>query len=219
MENIDLIALWREQNKKIEQSLKINKQLLEENLDGKIKTTLSGLKSTRIVGIVFGLLWCVLMTFIVVVSWHQTNWFFKSALIIHIAVSATAIGLYIYHLILLDNFNNNQSVLHAQEQLFKLQLSNLKTLGILWLQLPIFSMWFMSNEWLQNSPTTFWFVQTPIVFIQAIIGVWLYKNLNIKNYEKKWFKWFMSKGEFGRIKKASELLKEIEELKSSKSSK
>lgn len=75
MENIDLIALWREQNKKIEQSLKINKQLLEENLDGKIKTTLSGLKSTRIVGIVFGLLWCVLMTFIVVVSWHQTNWF------------------------------------------------------------------------------------------------------------------------------------------------
>ena len=54
-------------------------------------------------------------------------------------------------------------------------------------------MWFMSNEW--------------------IIGVWLYKNLNIKNHEKKWF---MSKGEFGRIKKANEFLKEIENLKSSK---
>ena len=215
MENIDLIALWKEQNQKIEQNLKINKQLLEENLDGKIKTTLSGLKSIRIVGIVFGVIWCVLMAFIVIVSWHQTNWFFKSALIIHIAVSIAAIGLYIYHLVLLNNFNNNQSVLHAQEQLFKLQLSNLKTLGILWLQLPVFSMWFMSNEWLQNSPTTFWFIQMPIVLIQAIIGVWLYKNLNIKNHEKKWFKWFISKGEFGKIKKANDLLREIENLKSS----
>ena len=132
----------------------------EENLVGKAKTTLSGLKSIRIVGIVFGVLWCVLMTFIVIVSWHQTNWFFKSAFIIHIAVSIDATGLYVCHLVLLNDFNNNQSVLHAQEQLFELQLSNLKTKGILWLQLPVFSMWFMSNEW--------------------IIGVWLYKNLNIK---------------------------------------
>lgn len=215
MEDLDLIALWKEQNRKIEQSIKINKQLLEESLNAKIKTTLSGLKSIRIAGIVFGVLWCVFMTLIVVVSWPQTNWFFKSAFIIHIAVSVTAIGLYIYHLVLLHNFNNNQSVLHAQEQLFKLQLSNLKTLGILWLQLPVFSMWYMSNEWLQNNPSTFWFIQMPIVLVQAIIGIWIYRNLNVKNHDKKWFKWFMSKGEFGRIKKANDFLKEIENLKSS----
>lgn len=216
MDTIDLIALWEEQNQKIVQTLNINKQLLKDNLEGKTKTVMSRLKSIRIVGIVFGVIWCALMLFILIVSWHQTNWFFKSALIIHIAVSLAAIGLYIYHLVLLDHFNNNQSVFHAQEQLLKLQLSNLKTVGILWLQLPVFSMWLMSNAWLQNDPTTFWFVQTPIVLTQAVIGIWIYKNLNIKNHEKKWFKWFMSKGEFGRIKKASELLNEIEELKSSK---
>ena len=213
MESNELIELWKVQNQKIEQNLQINKQLLLENLDGKAKSMVSGFKTTRKVGIIFGVIWCLLMGFLVIVSWSQTNWYFKAAFIIHIAVSVIAIGLYIYHLILLDNFNNNQSVVYAQEQLHKLEHSNLKTIGILWLQLPVFSIWFMSDTWMKNDPTTFWGIQMPLVVIQAIIGIWLYRNLNFKNHDKKWFRWFMSKGEFGRIKKANEFLKEMDNFK------
>ncbi len=212
MELTEIIGLWKEQNSKIDKCLNINTQLLKESLQGKVKSTLHGLKITRIAGIAFGIIWCAAMLLIVIASWSKTNLYFKSAIIIHISISITAIALYVYHLVLLKNFNYNQTVIVAQQRLLKLKLSNLKTLGLLWIQLPVFSIWFMSNEWMLDSPATFWFVQVPIVIIQLFIGIWLYMNLNIKNQHKKWFKWFMSKGEFKRIQDANEILNEIHSL-------
>lgn len=212
MENIDILVLWQSQTAKLDEAISINKKLLKENLTNKAKSALGGLKATRWVGIIFGVLWCAAITFILIVSWKYTNWFFKSAFMIHIAVSLTAVCFYIYHLVLLTNFDNSQTVVSAQRELVELKFSNLKTLGILWLQLPVFSMWFMSNEWMYNSPHTFWFVQVPVVLVQVFIGIWLYRNLNYRNHHKKWFKWFVSKGEFGKINKANSFLQEIEEL-------
>lgn len=212
MELTEIIGLWKAQNSKLDRCLHINTQLLKENLQGKVKSTLHGLKITRIVGIVFGIIWCTAMLLVVIASWSKTDLYFKSALIIHISVSITAISLYVYHLVLLQNFNYNQTVIAAQQRLLKLKLSNLKTLGLLWLQLPVFSIWFMSNKWMLDSPVTFWFVQIPIVIIQMLIGIWLYMNLNIKNQHKKWFKWFISKGEFKKIQDVNEILSEINSL-------
>lgn len=212
IEQIDIMALWKLQNAKLDDAISINKKLLKEHLSNKAKLALGGLKATRWAGIVFGVFWCAAITFILVVSWKHTNWFFKSAFIIHIAVSLIAIGLYIYHLTLLTNFNNSQTVVSAQRELVELKFSNLKTLGILWLQLPVFSIWFMTSDWMHNSPGSFWFVQVPIVLVQLFIGIWLYRNLNYRNHQKKWFKWFVSKGEFGKIDKANSFLEEIDEL-------
>ncbi|MCC6289908.1 MAG: hypothetical protein IT249_18680 [Chitinophagaceae bacterium] len=216
MEHIDILALWKSQNAKLDETISINKKLLKESLHNKAKSALGGFKATRWVGIIFGVLWCVAMSFILIASWKYTNWFFKSAFIIHITVSLIAVGLYIYHLILLKNFDNSQTVISAQRELVELKFSNLRTLGILWLQLPVFSTWYMSNEWMHNAPFTFWFIQMPIVLVQLFIGFWLYRNLNYKNQQKKWFKWFVSKGEFGKINKANSFLLEIDELDKNK---
>lgn len=212
MEHTDILELWKSQNAKLDEAISINKKLLKENLAHKAKSALAGLKATRRVGIVFGVLWCAAITFILIVSWQHTNWLFKSAFIIHIVVSLIAVGLYIYHLVLLNNFDNSQSIICAQRELVQLKFSNLKTLGILWLQLPVFSMWVMTDTWMHSSPSTFWFIQVPVVLVEFVIGVWLYRNLNYRNHQKKWFRWFVSKGEFGKINKANSFLQEIEEL-------
>ncbi|MFT3946702.1 MAG: hypothetical protein QM763_06980 [Agriterribacter sp.] len=212
MEHTDILALWKSQNAKLDEAISINKKLLKENLANKAKSALGGLKAIRWAGIIFGLLWCAAIAFVLIVSWTYSNWFFKSAFIIHIVVSLIAVGLYMYHLVLLNNFDNSQTVVSAQRALVELKFSNLKTLGILWLQLPVFSIWFMTNDWMHNSPGTFWLIQVPIVLIQLFIGIWLYRNLNYRNHQKKWFKWFVSKGEFGKINKANSFLLEIEEL-------
>lgn len=212
MENTDILALWKSQNAKLDEAISINKKLLRENLTSKAKSALGGLKTVRWVGIIWGGLWCAAITFILIVSWQYTNWFFKSAFVIHIAISLIAVGLYIYHLTLLNNFDNSHTVVSAQRELVELKFSNVRTLGILWLQLPVFSMWYMSDEWMHDSPATFWLIQVPLVLIQLFIGIWLYKNLDYKNHQKKWFRWFVSKGEFGKINKANAFLLEIEEL-------
>ncbi|MBN8786519.1 MAG: hypothetical protein J0I84_05465 [Terrimonas sp.] len=212
MEHTDILALWKSQNEKLDEAISINKKLLKENLVHKAKSALSGFKAVRWAGIIFGILWCAAVGFVLIVSWQYTNWFFKSAFIIHIAVSLIAVGLYIYHLVLLNNFDNSKTVVSAQRELVELKFSNLKTLGILWLQLPVFSIWFMTNEWMRNSPGTFWFIQVPIVLIELFIGIWLYRNLNYRSHQKKWFKWFIGKGEFSKIDKANSFLLEIDEL-------
>lgn len=212
MEHIDILDVWRSQNAKLDEVININKKLLKENLSNKAKFALGGLKFTRWAGIIFGIFWCAGVAFVLIVAWKYTNWFFKSALIGHIIATLIAMGLYIYHLVLLKNFNNSKTVVSAQRELVELKFSNLKTLGILWLQLPVFSMWFMTDDWMHNSPSTFWLIQVPIVLIQLFIGIWLYGNLNYRNRQKKWFKWFVSKGEFGKIDKANIFLQEIDEL-------
>jgi hypothetical protein len=211
-ENIDLISLWKSQEAKLDKVIQLNQELIKQNVDAKVKSSLSGLKSIRWLGIIFGIFWSIGIVLILVLAWSHSNWFFKAAFIIHLLSTVVAIGMYIYHLTLMEDFNNSQSVSNAQEQLAKLRNSNLKTLGVLWLQLPVFSMWFMSDAWMESNPFTFWYIQTPLVVLQAFIGLWLYRNLDMKNMDKKWFKWFISKGEFGKIAQAHDLLNQIKSI-------
>ncbi|MCD6066490.1 MAG: hypothetical protein K0S33_1316 [Bacteroidetes bacterium] len=212
MEEAQILQLWKLYDAKVEQSLSINKKLLKDSLERKAASALRSLKPVRWTGIIVGVLWCLAIGVIVVSSWGFTTIYFKASLIINFIITAIAIGLYIYHLVLLHQFDNSQQVVEAQQKLVQLQESNLRTLGILLLQLPVYSTWFITDEWIQNSPSTFWGIQMPIVLIQTWIGIWLFRNLNYKNYNKKWFQWFVSKGEFGRIQKAMNFLKEVEEI-------
>jgi hypothetical protein len=211
-ENLDLISLWKSQDAKLDKIIELNQVLIKQNLDTQVKSSLEGLKPVRILGIVIGIIWSIALAFILIWSWTYSNWFFKSSLIIQIASYAIAIGMYIYHLALLHEFDNSQVVASAQAKLSKLVNSNLKTIGVLWLALPAYSMWFMSDAWMNTHPSSFWFIQTPIVILQAVIGIWLYRNLDLKNTDKKWFRWFMSKGEFAKIAQAQDLLSQIKAI-------
>ena len=135
--------------------------------------------------------------------------------VIHLIVTAIAVIFYIRHLVLIDQFDNSQSIVEAQEKLVELSDSNLRVMGSLLLQLPVFSTFYIDMEWIINSPLSFWAIQVPFVLIQLVLGIWLFRNLNSKNVDKKWFSWFVHKGEFARIKKAMSLLNEIEEVKKS----
>lgn len=211
METVDIINLWKNQNALLERQLIVNKRLLNKMIRHEAGSALKGIRMTRWVGIFMGVLWCLFFGYIAIVSWLEGNVFFSCSVSINVMVTAIATGLYIYHLKLLDAVDISETVLEAQQQLIKLKESNLKTLGFLWVQLPVFSTWYMTTEWMQRSPLTFWGIQVPVVLLQAFIGVWLYRNLNYRNHDKKWFRWFVSKGEFASIEKAINFMKEIED--------
>jgi len=212
MEDMEIINLWKAQNARIDQSLTLNRKLLHDTLHQKARISLQGLRTVRWAGIILGIGWCIGIAALVLSSWPVTSVIFKISLGINFFVTAIAVGLYIYHLVLIDGFDNSQDIVTAQQKLTELKVSNLKTLGILWLQLPVFSTWYMSVEWMQQSPLSFWGIQVPVVLLQAMAGLWLYRNFNVKNRDKKWFRWFVSKGEFARIAKAQEITREMEEF-------
>lgn len=210
METIDVINLWKRQNALMEKQLVVNKRLLNEMIRYRTSSSLRGVRLIRWIGIFAGVLWCLVFGFIAIVSWLEGNIFFSASVSVNVIVTATATGLYISHLRLLDAVDVSETIVEAQQKLIKLKESNLKTLGLLWLQLPVFSTWYMSTEWMEQSPLTFWGIQVPVVLLQAFIGFWLYRNLNYRNHDKKWFRWFVSKGEFASIEKAITFMKATE---------
>jgi hypothetical protein len=50
----------------------------------------------------------------------------------------------------------------------------------------------------------------PIVALFTFAGIWLYKNINIANRDKKWFKILFSGAEWNAILNAGKFLKEID---------
>lgn len=211
MNTLNITELWQQQFAKVEEAISLNKKLLKEITMQKASNSLKSIRLIRWIGISFGIFWCLAIAIVVINSWSFTNYFFKTSLIINLLVSFVAIVYYIYHLVLLHNFDNTKTIIEAQQKLVKLKLSNLKILGLLWLQLPVFSMWYMSNQWMNNSPATFWFIQVPVVIIQLFLGIWIFRNLNYKNCDKKWFKWLVTKGEFANIQQAISLLEQVDE--------
>jgi SpoU rRNA Methylase family len=216
MEDNELINIWKTQDTQINQNVSLNQNTLLETLRKTGKSTLWGLQIIRWIGIFVGIIWCLGVSGVLIIAWNYSNIFFKSALIINLLCTATAVFLYAYHLQLLRVFNA-LPVAVAQQRLIALRNSNLKTFGILWLQLPVFSMWYITDEWMRDSPYTLWFIHFPLVLVQAYIGFWIYRNFDYKNHDKKWFRWFISQGEFKNINKAMSILAQIEELNPKKS--
>jgi hypothetical protein len=210
MEDMELKLLWQNYDAKLERSLALNVKTMEEIHKLKAGSALRGFKGTRWLGIVFGVLWVLFIGFLICHSLEVSKIFFVLSASVHLIVSLVAVVVYIRHLRLIDQFDNSQTVLEAQEKLMILNASNLKVLGLLLLQLPVFSTFYITFDWIRNDPQSFWLIQMPIVLIEALIGIWCYRNLDEKNRHKKWFKWFMSKGEFGSISKALSFLQEIE---------
>lgn len=213
MEDMELKMLWQSYDAKLERSLALNVKNMEEIHKLKAVSALRGFKGTRWLGIIFGAFWVLFIGFLIYHSLEMSKIFFVLSASIHLVVSLIAVVVYIKHLVLIDQFDNSQTVLEGQEKLMRLNASNLRVLGLLLLQLPVFSTFYITFDWIRNDPQSFWLIQMPVVLVQAFIGIWFYRNLDEKNRDKKWFKWFMSKGEFGSISKALVFLKEIEAYK------
>ncbi|KYP15754.1 hypothetical protein [Flavihumibacter sp. CACIAM 22H1] len=210
MQEKEIIEIWKSYQQKLDSSLQMNKKCLQEIQLMKASSSLKPVRLTRWIGIVFGLVWLLFIAFLM---YHSLSWsklVFLLSAGIHFIVSLYAILVYIHHLVLLDQFDNSNSIVEAQQKLVLLSTSNLRVLGILLVQLPVFSTWYMNLEWMHSSPETFWGIQVPIVLIQAWMGWWAFRNLHYRNHEKKWFRWFLSKGEFATFKRATALLKEAE---------
>lgn len=213
MTEVQLLQIWKSYDEKLEKSLLVNAKNIADIQKLKAASALHSLKGVKWLGILFGIVWVLFVGFLL---WHSLSFhkiFFVVSAVIHLVVSIIAIGVYIKHLILIHQFDNSQSIVEAQQKLVMLNTSSLQVLRLLLVQLPVFSTFYITFDWIQQSPLSFWLIQVPIVLLQAALGIWLYRNINYKNHDKKWFKWLMGSGEFAPVKRAMTFLNEIETFK------
>jgi hypothetical protein len=101
----------------------------------------------------------------------------------------------------------------TQEKLARLQASTIQLARIAWLQLPFYSTWFWNNQWMQDSPASFWGIAFPVACAFMILSFWLFRNISEKNMEKKWFRILFNSPEWKSVRKSMEFLREIENFK------
>ena len=195
------------------QSQALNIKFIEELNMHKAKSKLHSVIRLKSWLIVFGILWVLFLSFLVSHSLTPSKIFFVISAGMIALITAIGIAVYIHHIILIHSIDNSASIVEAQEQLARLQASTLNSGRILFLQLPFYSTFFFTPQWIATSPLSFWLIAFPVALVFAAISIWLFRNISLKNAHKKWFRFLFSSSEWTSVTKAIEFMDEISEFR------
>lgn len=222
MEDKQLNEIWQQYDEKLQearilnlQSWVLNIQQFEFMQKEKAGRKLQAVTGIKIVAIILGLAWGFLLLFLV---WHSLEWqklFFVISLSAIALFTLYAVAVYISHLVLIRQVNNEDAVLTRQEKISRLQASTLQVCRILFLQMPFYCFWFLTPKMLQEDLWKNLLITLPITIAFTILAIWLYRNINVRNSNKKWFRILFSSREWTYPVKALKMLEEIEEYKKS----
>lgn len=218
MEDSELKKLWQSYDQKLEEARILNMQSWALNLKSfeilqtqKAKSKLNSLKWLKLVIILAGVVWVTILLFLFFKSLSYQNIFFTTSVGIIALFNILAILLYIRHIVLIYQIDNSENVIDTQTKLATLQSSTMNTGRILWLQMPFYTTFFYSPALFNDSK--FWLISVPVTLLFIFFSIWLYKNINYQNTEKKWFKILFGSPEWTSVNKAIGFLKEIEDFK------
>lgn len=210
MENIEIINLWKQYDEKLEKSLSLNQKIIAELQQQKFKNALRPAKNYKLVAVFIGIVYALSIAYFLYHINPIASIFIKVSIGIHLLVTLIAIAMYVRQIVMISEIDNSQNVIQMQQKLACLQTSTVNVIGLCFLQLPVFSTWNITFKMINEAPLSFWLIQMPIVALFTLAGIWLFKNVDVKNMHKKWFKIMFYGVEWSSIIKSAKFLKEIE---------
>lgn len=213
MENTEIINLWKAYDKKLEENIIVNRKNVEEITKLKLKSLLFSMKPIKIFTMVVGILWVLFIDNLLIALHPFASIYFIISALIHVILTKLAIGLYIYHLILIDQADNSKTVIETQENLSKLKSSTLLVAKILFLQLPVWTTFYWNKGMLENGNIFGWTIQILFTVAFTICALWIFFNIKYENKDKKWFKAIFDGKEWSPMLKSIDLLNQIDEYK------
>jgi hypothetical protein len=141
------------------------------------------------------------------------NWWFLGSAILQSLISKIAVGVYAYHLVLIDQVDLSAPVLESQEKIARLQASTLWVARLLFLQMPLWTTFYWNESMLSNGHPVLWAMQIIGTLGLAFISVWLFFNIKDKNRNQRWFKWIFDNAEWTPTLQAMEALERVKEYR------
>lgn len=217
MNNTEIINLWKSYDKKLEESLTLNKTITQEVTKLKTKSLLSSMKPIKIFTILVGLLWVglgsVIITNLFIYAYAKVSLFFLFSAGIQLMLTAIALVIYIYQLIVIHLVDISEPIVETQKKLACLKSSTLWVARILFLQLPVWTTFYLSESIFESGNVVYIIVNGIVTLLFTYFSVWLFLNIKYENREKKWFKMIFEGKEWTPVIKSMELYKEIEDFK------
>lgn len=210
MENIEIINLWKQYDEKLEKSLSLNQKIVEELQQQKAKNALKPARNYKYLAVLNGLIYAGLIIYFLYYLNPFASIFIKASVTIHLIVTLVAVGMYVRQLVLINEIDRSENILQMQQKMATLKSSTLRVIGVCFLQMPVFVTWGISFELINNNPLAFWLIYVPIILLFAYAGIWLYRNIDMKNIDKRWLRIMFYGAEWNAILRSGKLLKEIE---------
>lgn len=220
MDDNQLKNILESYNQKLEQARVLNMQSWVLNLKcfetlqkNKAEKKLKSLINFKLIAVVLGILWLIFLGYLFYFSLGKASIFFLVSCGAIILVTLIAIIVYIHQIYLIGKINNSEDVISAQERISKLKLSTINITRILFLQSPFYCTFWWTTKMIVDSPISFWLISFPVAMLFTFASIWLYRNISIKNVNKKWFKILFNSPEWNWLISANSFLKEINSFK------
>lgn len=214
MKDQDIISLWKTYDKKLEESLLLNRRHTEDMTKLKVKSFLSSMKPLKRFTVLAGTIWVGLGSLVVanlfIHAFDQVSLFFLFSAALQLLLTFVAIVIYLYQLTLIGRVGIHESVLETQEKLARLKSSTIWVTRILFLQLPLWTTFYWSNAMWEHAGLWVYLVNGLITGTFLFAALWLFFNIRYENREKRWFRLIFHGKEWDPVMRSMDLLKQIE---------
>lgn len=213
MELTEIVERWRSYDKKLEESLLFNRRNAEDITRMKVQSFLASMKPVKIFTLLLGVVWVGFIDLLIVHLFFIASPYFIVSAIILVLLNKLAIGVYLYQLVLIYQVDVSEPILAAQERLSRLRSSTLWVTRILFLQLPVWTTFYLSKGMMESSSVLLWAVQIIITLSFTYAAIWCFVNIRYENRHKKWFSLIFTGKEWTPLMKSMDLLEQIDEYK------
>ena len=214
MNDQELQQIWKRYDEKINAMLKVNRQQAIDITRLKVTSNLASLKPIKWFAVVAGVIWCLVLGLIFVVSIlhqppHVLFILFMAGLLL---VNAIGVCTYIYHLVLIDRADHAREVLEVQRTLHELKCSTLRVTRILILQMPFY---FALHLFIAtDAGVAFWAINAVIILAAVLATLWLYFHINERNHHGACFRFLFGDREYESVARSIDLMDQIREVES-----
>ncbi|MFK7925278.1 MAG: hypothetical protein AB8H47_25205 [Bacteroidia bacterium] len=209
MKEQDFLDIWKSYDQKLSQSLAINKKNTLEITQLKLQSLLQATRSGKRMTILIGIVWVLILFALSALGWAAQNPYLGLSMGLMALLNCLAIGIYLYHLILIQQVDVDQKVAITQRKLASLRASTLQIPRILFLQLPLWTTFYLTPSMMADSGILLYAVQLPITLAFLGVSIWLFINIKYKNKDQKWFQWIFQDKEWNNTLRAQDLIDEL----------
>jgi hypothetical protein len=202
--------LWKAYDVRLERTMELSRRLFMDMQQRKARSALRPLIASRILGIVIGVVWLGLMGFCFFVVRSQPVMAVSFA--VFFVCTVMGIAGYVKDIQVIQTVSYLDNVVETQKKLARLRSTMVRDLRLGWLQLPFWSIFFVSNSLIRNEGWLFWAINVPLFLFFAAAAVFLYRNITLENAQRKKWVAMMIKAGTGRVARAIKLLKEVEDF-------
>ncbi|MFN8347099.1 MAG: hypothetical protein U0X91_19010 [Spirosomataceae bacterium] len=213
MENAEIIALWKSYDRKLEENLALNRKNALELTQIKVRSFLLSMRPIKIFAVLIGLFWVVLVDSSIITLFSAASPFFLISAGIQSLLTKLAIGIYLYQLVLIHQTDIFEPIVATQEKLSRLKASTLWVARLLFLQLPLWTTFYLNKSMFEHASTEWMLVQVLLTAGFTYLAFWLFGHIKYENRDKKWFRLIFTGREWEPMLRSMELLSQVEEYK------